>query len=125
MQRLVRCLTASGRDLAEYVVEPFEAELARAAVIDSAVAAPTLVTMNSRVVFENVHTGRQREVTLAYPQDADPEQGRISVLSPLGTALLGLSVGQEIDWKLPNGHAARYRVARIVYQPEAAGDLHL
>ena len=125
MHRLLQCLTAAGGNLAECVIEPFEEELARAEVVDSAVAAPTLVTMNSRVVFENVHNGRSREITLTYPQDADASQGRISVLSPLGTALLGLSVGQEIDWKLPNGRAARFRVARLVYQPEAAGDLHL
>jgi regulator of nucleoside diphosphate kinase len=60
-----------------------------------------------------------------YPQDADAAQDRISVLSLLGTALLGLSVGQEIDWPLPRGRAARFRVAKVVYQPEAAGDLHL
>ena len=125
MHRLLRCLVASGCEHSKCVVEPLEEELARAEVIDPAVAAPTLVTMNSRVVFENVHSGRRREITLAYPQDADATQDRISILSPIGTALLGLSVGEEIDWTLPNGRAARFRVAEVVYQPEAAGDLHL
>jgi len=125
LHRLRRCLTASGSKLSESVIEPFEAELARAEVIDPAVAAPGLVTMNSRVVFENVHTGRLREITLVYPEDADAARDRVSVFSPVGTALLGLSVGQEIAWQLPNGRGARFRVAHVVYQPEAAGDLHL
>jgi regulator of nucleoside diphosphate kinase len=125
LHRLRRCLTASGSELSESVIEPFEAELARAEVIDPAVAAPGLVTMNSRVVFENVHTGRLREITLVYPEDADAARDRVSVFSPVGTALLGLSVGQEIAWQLPNGRGARFRVANVVYQPEAAGDLHL
>jgi regulator of nucleoside diphosphate kinase len=125
LQRLQRCLTAPVSELSDSFIDPLEEELARAEVIDAAVAAPGLVTMNSRVVFENVHNGRCREITLVYPQDADAAQDRISVLSPLGTALLGLSVGQEIDWPLPRGRGARFRVAKVVYQPEAAGDLHL
>jgi regulator of nucleoside diphosphate kinase len=125
LQRLYRCFTASGGEIPESVLEPLEEELARASVISSENATANLVTMNSRVIFENVHNGRLREITLVYPQDADAAQARISVLSPIGAALLGLLVGQEIDWELPNGRAARFRVARIVYQPEAAGDLHL
>lgn len=125
LQRLQRCFTASRGEIPESVLEPLEEELARAEVIEPQDAPPTLVTMNSRVVFENVHNRRRREITLVYPQDADPAQNRISVLSPVGAALLGLSVGQEIDWELPNGRSARFRIAEIVYQPEAAGDLDL
>lgn len=117
---------ASGYDgLEDVAVEALYEELGRAGVIAVSETPPTLVTMNSRVVCRNLSTSRRREITLCYPRDADPTRGRISVFSPLGSALLGLSVGQEIDWKLPNGRLARFRIEEIVYQPEAAGDHHL
>ncbi len=96
-------------------------ELLRAKIIPSEEAPETLVTMNSTVVFENLSTGREREVTLVYPNEANPEKGRVSVLAPVGSALLGLSVGQEIEWPLPDGSRARFRIKRIVFQPEAEG----
>lgn len=96
-------------------------ELLRAQVIASEAAPATLVTMNSTVVFRNIRTGREREVTLVYPNEANAERGRISVLAPIGSALLGLSVGQEIEWPLPDGSHGRFRIERIVFQPEAAG----
>ena len=69
--------------------------------------------------------GEQREISLVYPAESDPARGRISVFAPVGAALLGLSVGQTIDWPLPEGQLKRYRVEQVVYQPEAAGELHL
>ena len=125
LARLQECV-ASGYDaLADGAVEALYEELGRARVITASDTPPTLVTMNSRVVFENLSTSRKREITLAYPRDADATRGRISVFSPLGAALLGLSLGEEINWKLPNGRSARFRVEEIRYQPEAAGDHHL
>lgn len=123
--RLQEYFTVSPSGATDAVMQAMDDELARAQVIVSRDVPPTLVTMNSRVVFENVSTSRRREVTLVYPRDANASQGRISVFSPLGAALLGLSVGQEIDWALPNGRAARFRIAEILYQPEAAGEHHL
>jgi regulator of nucleoside diphosphate kinase len=81
-----------------------------------------VVTMNSRVVFENETTGERREVTLVYPPHADIAAGKISVLVPIGTALLGLRVGQAIDWELPSGGKERYRIIDVPFQPEAAGE---
>jgi regulator of nucleoside diphosphate kinase len=77
--------------------------------------------MNSRVIFENETTGEQREVTLVYPQSTDIDAGKISVLVPIGTALLGLRTGESIDWNLPDGKKQRYRIVAVPYQPEAAG----
>jgi regulator of nucleoside diphosphate kinase len=125
LRRLHECFGALRGVIADSVQEALEEELERAKVIESKEVPPTLVTMNSRVVFENVHNRRRREITLVYPQDANADQNRISVLSPVGAALLGLSVDQEIDWELPNGRSARFRIAEIVYQPEAAGDRQL
>jgi regulator of nucleoside diphosphate kinase len=99
-------------------------ELDRALVVSPERVADNVVTMNSRVVFEDESTGENREVSLVYPQDSDPTQGRVSVFAPVGTALLGLSAGQTIDWPLPHGQLKRYRVVKIVHQPEAAGIWH-
>ena len=102
--------------------DKLEAELLRAHVVPREKIPPDVVTMNSRVVFENQSSGERREVTLVYPGSADIDAGKISVLVPVGTALLGLRVGQSIDWEGPGGVKQRYRIAAVPYQPEAAGE---
>lgn len=102
--------------------EQLERELLRARIVAREDVPADIVTMNSRVVFEDEGTGEQREVTLVYPGSADIDAGRISVLTPVGSALLGLRIGQAIDWELPGGARRRYRVAAVPYQPEAAGE---
>lgn len=104
--------------------EKLEAELLRANVVPREEIPGDVVTMNSRVIFENEATGEHREVTLVYPGSADIDAGKISILVPMGTALLGLRVGQSIDWELPGGQKQRYRIAALPYQPEAAGEHH-
>ena len=94
------------------------AELNAADVVDSAVVPPDVVTMNSRVLFEDETIGERREVTIVFPQQSDAP-GRVSVLAPVGTALLGLAAGQSIVWPFPDGKPHSLRVLRIVYQPEA------
>jgi regulator of nucleoside diphosphate kinase len=100
--------------------EKLENELLRAAVVPREEIPDDVVTMNSRVLFENETTGERREVTLVYPGNANIDAGRISVLAPIGTALLGLRVGQSIEWELPSGEKQRYRVVTVPYQPEGA-----
>ena len=95
-------------------------ELDRAVVLSSGPVPPDLVTMNSCIVFEDQSTGEHREITIVFPQDANAAQGNVSVLAPLGTALLGLSVGQSIVWPFPDGSTRNLRVVRLLYQPEAA-----
>ena len=107
---------ARDRDAAEALAD----ELERAEVVPAERIAGNVVTMNSRVVFRDEETGENREVLLVYPEDSDPEHGQISIFAPVGTALLGLSVGQTIDWPLPLGRLKRYRVIEVSYQPEAA-----
>lgn len=106
-------------------LEALSDELDRAEVVPSERIAGNVVTMNSRVVFEDEETGESREVELVYPHESAPELRRVSVLAPIGSALLGLSVGQTIDWPVPGGKIKRLRIVRILYQPEEAGDLHL
>jgi regulator of nucleoside diphosphate kinase len=98
--------------------EKLDGELARAIVVPSDEIPADVVTMNSRVVFVNEVTGDRREVTLVFPYDADIDVGKISILAPVGTALLGLRVGQSIDWEVPSGEKHRYRVIEVLYQPE-------
>jgi regulator of nucleoside diphosphate kinase len=103
-------------------LEKLERELVRANVVSRDEIPADVVTMNSRVIFENETTGERREVTLVYPGNADIDAGRISILVPVGTALLGLRVGQSIDWELPGGKKQRYRIVEVPFQPEAAGE---
>ena len=95
------------------------AELKRAVVIDSRCIAPDIVTMNCRVRFEDQNTGERREVTIVFPHDATASTRSISVLTPVGTALLGLTVGQSIVWPFPDGTEHCLRVLKIISQPEA------
>lgn len=118
MDRLLKLVEAQpGKGL-----EKLERELVRANVVPREEIPEDVVTMNSRVIFENETTGGRREVTLVYPGNADIDAGRISVLVPIGTALLGLRVGQSIDWELPGGKSQRYRIVDVPFQPEAAGE---
>lgn len=115
--------SADSRDAA--AAEALADELDRAELVPAERIAGTVVTMHSRVVFEDQQTGATREVSLVYPHEAAAEEGRISVLAPIGSALLGLSIGQTIDWPVPRGEMKRLKIVKIVYQPEEAGHLHL
>ena len=98
--------------------EKLEGELARAIVVPSDEIPADVVTMNSRVSFVNEITDERREVTLVFPFEADIDAGKISILAPVGTALLGLRVGDSIDWEVPSGEKHRYRVIDVLFQPE-------
>lgn len=102
--------------------EKLESELVRANVVSRDKIPEDVVTMNSRVIFENETTRERHEITLVFPGSADIDAGKISVLVPVGTALLGLRVGQSIDWELPGGEKQRYRIVKVPFQPEAAGE---
>jgi regulator of nucleoside diphosphate kinase len=95
-------------------------ELARADIVAARDVPPDVVTMNSRVVFEDAATGRTTEVTIVFPQDADVDHGKVSVLAPVGTALLGLAEGESIVWPFPDGSSRCLRVLEVTFQPEAA-----
>lgn len=96
-------------------------ELHRAVIVDPRAVPSDVVTMNSDVVYEDCATGVQRRVKVVFPKDADATRGQVSVLAPIGSALLGMSLGQTIEWQVPSG-TKRIRVLEIRYQPEASGD---
>jgi|GEM_PF-71054 len=97
-------------------------ELDRAEIVEPEAVPKDLVTMNSVVRFVDRESGREWEIMLVFPGSAEVESSQISVFAPIGTALLGLSIGDSIDWPLPNSRTRRLRVMAITYQPEAAGD---
>ena len=101
-----------------------EERLELAYVVASAEIAADVVTMNSRVALE-APDGQSRTVTLAYPDAADAESARVSVLAPLGRALLGVCVGETVRFEVPGSSPRELRVVGIDYQPEAAGDFDL
>ena len=96
-----------------------------AAIVPSASIDPEVVTMNSTVVLESRPAGERTTLTLVYPKDVDPDQSRVSVLSPVGRALIGARVGDLIRVLVP-GHGERELVvAELTYQPEANGRFDL
>ncbi|WP_442683527.1 nucleoside diphosphate kinase regulator [Stenotrophomonas sp. JC08] len=99
-------------------------ELERAQVLPPEEIPEGIVTMHSRVDCVDELNNETHSLTLVYPHEADFDKGRVSVLAPVGSALLGLSVGQTIDWTAPGGRQLRLRVTAVHYQPEAAGDIH-
>lgn len=102
--------------------EDLEAELARAEIVEPRDIPPTVVTMNSTVRFSIESSSKEFHLTLVYPKDADASGGTISILAPVGSALLGLSKGDEIEWPRPGGGMLRVRIEDVTYQPERAGE---
>ena len=92
--------------------DKLEAELDRADVLLAAEVPDDVVTMYSRVRYLDETTGERRSATLMYPDETDVGRGRISVLAPVGSALLGLSTGQSIDWEFPVARDAGYEWKR-------------
>jgi len=101
-----------------------QAELNRAEVVSPQAVSQAVVTMNSTVVLQDLETGEEETYTLVFPENADIARGKISILAPIGTAMLGYEVGNTFEWKVPAGKR-RLKIKQILYQPEAAGDYHL
>ena len=96
------------------------AELDNATVVRPDRIPPDVVTMNSRVRFEDGSSGQIRDVTIVFPKEADGSAGRVSVLSTVGMALLGVAVGQSVTWPFPDGTIRELRVLKLIHQ--AASD---
>jgi len=96
-----------------------EEELDRARLVSAGRVPADVVTMNSRVRMTDLDTGKEMTYTLVFPRDADFSQGKISVLAPIGTAILGYRTGDVIVWNVPGGKR-KFRVEEILHQPEAA-----
>lgn len=111
-------LTIANRDYARLLTlgseTPLADELSRATVVPEERMPANVVRMHSRVTYVDEGSGRRREVELVYPDEADLALGKVSVLAPVGAALLGLAEGASIDWPFPQGGTRRLRVERTV-----------
>lgn len=99
-------------------------ELEQAQVVSSQDIPNDVVTMNSKVMLVDLEDDEEMTYTLVYPEQADLAQDKISILAPIGTAILGYQVGDIVNWKVPNG-VVELKVEAILYQPEAAGNFEL
>ena len=104
------------------VADALNEELARAQMCTPETMPHDVVTMNSQVKFRNLTTGEELTRTLVYPAQMTDSSTQLSVLAPVGAALLGLRTGDTIHWELPGGASTHLEVLELLYQPEAAGD---
>ncbi len=101
--------------------EELETELERAEIVEPEEIPANVVTMNSTVRFKVASSNEEFEYTLVYPKDADGSKHKISILAPVGSAMLGLKEGDEIEWPKPGGGSLTVHIDKIVYQPEREG----
>jgi regulator of nucleoside diphosphate kinase len=101
-----------------------ENELYRGVLVDPQDIPHDVITMNSKVSITDTDSGEKMTYTLVFPSAANIAENKLSVLVPLGMALLGYRVGDIIEWPVPSG-VRKLKVDEIIYQPEAAGDYHL
>ncbi len=123
LKELVKVAREFGKEDEEYLRE-LEGELDRGKIVKSKDIPNNVITMNSKVRLRDIDTQEEMVYWLMFPDDADPNQDKISILTPIGTALLGYKVGDIIEWKVPD-RIVKLKVEEILYQPEAAGDYHL
>jgi regulator of nucleoside diphosphate kinase len=107
---------------ADHEVPGLRAELERADVVDARDVPDDVITMNSTARFRDEASGEEREMSLVYPREADGSPDKVSILAPVGSALLGLRVGHAIEWPVPGGRTVRLRVLSVTKPPEAAGE---
>jgi regulator of nucleoside diphosphate kinase len=117
LRRLLAARDSTARD--QDHLEMLSTELDRAMDVDAAEIPPGVVTMGTRVRVQDLESREYQTYTISYPWDADVASDRVSVLAPVGTALLGYAEGDTIEWPMPGG-MRRLRVEKVLYQPEAA-----
>lgn len=113
-------ITFTGKvsDRARVELNALERELKRAEIVEPEAIPSDVITMNSRAELLDLESEERMQFTLVLPRDARIEEGKISVLAPLGTAMLGYRVGDEFKWRVPYG-IRRLRVTNVYFQPEA------
>ncbi|MBN2200476.1 nucleoside diphosphate kinase regulator [bacterium] len=112
------------RRLESLVSDDLKSELKRARIVEPKEVPPDVITMNSRFRLKDLDTNEESEYTLVFPEDEDIYSGKISIYAPMGVALIGVRVGDVIEWPAPRG-TLKVQIMEILYQPEAAGDFNL
>jgi regulator of nucleoside diphosphate kinase len=105
-------------------IDSLEEELERAEVVQQKDIPADVITMRSTVRLKDLDTSEEVTYQLIFPTEANYDEGKISVLAPIGTAMIGYRHGDVIEWKVPSG-VRRLRVEAVLYQPESNGDYHL
>ena len=124
LEKLVELAEGKGGDENQEYLRKLEHELELAETVAPEEVPGDVITMRSKVRLKDLTTGEEMVYTLVFPTEADFDEGKISVLAPVGTAMLGYRVGSRIEWQVPSG-LRRLKVEEILYQPEAAGDYTL
>lgn len=119
LRTLIESMKTSREDL-----KALGAELDQARLLSASEIPPDVITMNSTAELRDLEDGELMTYTLVFPGKANVDEGLISVLAPIGTAMLGHRSGDEFEWHVPGG-AIRLRVEKVLYQPEAAGHYNL
>lgn len=101
-------------------LQQLDDELDRARVVPASEIPADVVTMNSELALRDLDTGEEMGFRVVFPSEANADQHRISILAPLGTAVLGYRAGDAIEWVVP-GRTRRLRIESVLYQPEATG----
>ena len=120
-ERLTTLVQQEHPSSATRLLTALERELTRAQLVESYDILPHVVTMNSRLRLRQMNSTNELHFTLVYPPEADEARERLSVLSPVGVAVLGCRLGDRFQLHRPEG-VASYWVEAILHQPEAAGD---
>ncbi|KPU44644.1 regulator of nucleoside diphosphate kinase [Oxobacter pfennigii] len=123
-ERLIKIINEelfSGKAM-EKSIRHLENEIHKAVIVNSKQISKDIITMNSQALLHI--DDEDIEVSLVYPKDADLDTNKMSVFSPIGTAILGYGEGDVIEWEVPSG-TAKIHIKKILYQPEAAGDYHM
>jgi regulator of nucleoside diphosphate kinase len=123
LKELIKVAEEFGDKRVVRYLEELDEELDRAEAMKPQEIRDDVITMNSTFRLRDVDTDQETVYTLVFPGDADSARGKISILAPIGTAVLGYKIGDMIEWEVPAGRK-RFKVEQIVYQPEAAGDYH-
>lgn len=121
LERLRGLLSEADTHNGRNYLDKLEAELDRAKIVGPAEIPADVITMNSTARLVDLDSKEEMIFTLVYPEQADIRHDKISVLAPIGTAMIGYKVGDTFEWEVPEG-TRRLRIKEILYQPEAAGD---
>jgi regulator of nucleoside diphosphate kinase len=124
LTRLIEFTRERDHDANRKYLDSLEEELAKADVVQQQDIPPDVITMRSTVRLKDLDTGQEMIYGLVFPTEANYDDGKISVLAPIGTAMLGYRLGDVIEWKVPSG-LRRLKVEKVLYQPESKGDYHL
>jgi regulator of nucleoside diphosphate kinase len=124
LRKLIDLAKYSNQNWNKPYLKRLEDELDRAEVIASEEIPRDTITMMSTARLKDLDSGKEMVYSLVFPNEADANEGRISVLAPVGTAMIGYRVGDVIEWEVPSG-LRRLKVVEILYQPEASGDYYL